>query len=54
MYLAHNEGTSLVAETFITANDNSKSYFGYLNTLVDEYNNTYHHYIAKKAINSSI
>ena len=34
----------------MTAND-SKSYFPYLNKLVDEYNNTYHHSINKKLIN---
>ena len=33
----------------MTAND-SKSYFPYLNKLVDEYNNTYHHSINKKPI----
>ena len=33
----------------MTAN-NSSSYLGYLNKLVDEYNNTYHHSIAKKAV----
>ena len=31
----------------MTAN-NSKSYFSYLNKLVDQYNNTYHHSINKK------
>ena len=33
------------------AND-SKSYLGYLNKLVDEYNNTYHHSIKKKPIDA--
>ena len=33
----------------MTAND-SKSYFPYLNQLVDEHNNTYHHSINKKPI----
>ena len=53
MYLTHNEGKSVVAERFIrtlkgkiykkmTPND-SKSYLGYLNKLVNQYNNTYHH-----------
>ena len=34
----------------MTAND-SKSYVSYLNKLVDQYNNTYHHSINKKPIN---
>ena len=61
MYSTHNEGKSVVVERFvktlkakicktITAN-NSKSYVGYLNKLVDQYNNTYHHSIGKKPIN---
>ena len=33
----------------MTAND-SKSYLGYLNTLIDKYNNTYHISIGKKLI----
>ena len=33
----------------MTAND-SKSYLGYLNKLVDEYNNIYHRNINKKLI----
>ena len=33
----------------MTAND-SKSYLSYLNKLVDQYNNTYHHSINKKPI----
>ena len=33
----------------MTAND-SKSYLGYLNKLVDVYNNTYHHSINMKII----
>ena len=52
MYLTRNKGKSVVAEKFIrtlngkiykkmTAN-NSKSYRGYLNKLIDEYSNTYH------------
>ena len=55
MHSTHNEGKSVTAERFIkrlkskiykimTAND-SKSYFLYLNKLVDRYNNTYHHSI---------
>ena len=37
----------------MTADDN-KSYLAYLNELVDQYNNTYHHSINKKPINSSL
>ena len=35
----------------MTTND-SKSYLSYLNKLVDQYNNTYHHSIDKKRINA--
>ena len=35
----------------VTAND-SKSYPSYLNKLVDQYNNTYHHCIGKKPVNA--
>ena len=35
----------------MAAND-SKSYHPYLNNLVDQYNNTYHHSINKKPINA--
>ena len=35
----------------MTAND-SKSYLPYLNKLVDQYNNTYHHYINEKPTNA--
>ena len=35
----------------MTAN-NSKSYLSYLNKLLDQYNNTYHHSINKKPINA--
>ena len=35
----------------MTPND-SKSYLPYLNKLVDQYNNTYHHSINKKPINA--
>ena len=35
----------------MTAND-SKSYLNYLNKLVDQCKNTYHHYISKKPINA--
>ena len=36
----------------MTAND-SKSYLSYLNKLVDQYNNTYHHCIGKKPIETN-
>ena len=59
VYSTHNEGKSVISERFIktlkskiykkmTAND-SKSY-PYLNELVDQYNNTYHHSIKKKPL----
>ena len=62
IYSTHNEGKSGIAKRFIktlkakiykqmTAND-SKSYLAYLNKLVDQYNNTYHHCIDKKPINA--
>ena len=62
MYSTHNEGKSVSAETFIetlkakifktmTANDN-KSYLPYLNELVDQYNNTYHHSNNQKYIDA--
>ena len=62
MCLTHNGGKSLIAENSrkaskskiykkITAND-SKSYLPYLNKLVDQYNNTYHHSINKKPVNA--
>ena len=35
----------------MTAND-SKFYISYLNKLVDQYNNTYHHSIGEKLINA--
>ena len=62
MYSTHNEGKSVIGERFIktlktkiyktiTAND-IKSYLLYLNKLVDQYNNTYHHSVNKKPINT--
>ena len=62
MYSTYNEGTSVIAERYIrtlkvkiykrmTAND-SQSYFSYLNRLIDQCNNTYHHCIRKKLINA--
>ena len=61
MYSTHNERKSVIAERIIktlktkiykkfTANAN-KSYLSYLNKLVDQYNNNYHHSINKKPIN---
>ena len=35
----------------MTTNDN-KSYLPYLNELVDQYSNTYHHSINKKPVNA--
>ena len=63
MYSTYNEDKSVIAERFIKtlkskiykkmeAND-SKSYLPYLNKLVDQYNNTYHHSINKKPINAN-
>ena len=60
MYSTHNEGKSVIAERFIktlkakiykkmTVND-SKSYLGYLNKLVDQYNKTYYHSINEKLL----
>ena len=62
IYSTHNEGKSVIGERFIktlkskiykkmTAND-SNSYLPYLNKLVNQYNNTYHHSINKKPINA--
>ena len=62
MYTTHNEGTSVFAERFVItlkgkiykrmkAND-SNSYLSYLNKLVDQYNNTYHHSLNGKTINA--
>ena len=61
MYLTFTKGKSVIYERFITtfksktnnrktAND-SKLCLSYLNKLVDQYNNTYHHSIGKKRIN---
>ena len=60
MYSTNNEGRSVVAEIFMrtlkvksykkmTTNE-STSYLGYLNKLVEECNNTYHCCIGKKPI----
>ena len=59
MYSTDKEGKSVIAERFIktlkakiyktmTANDR-KSYLSYLNKLLDQLNNTYHHSIDKKS-----
>ena len=45
MHSTHNEDKSVVAEGTPI---NSKSSLGYLNKLVDEYNNIYHRSIGKK------
>ena len=60
MHSTHNESKTIVAERFKKtlkgkickklAATESKSYLGYLNKLVDEYNNTYHHSIGKETI----
>ena len=60
MYFTHKKGKSIASEKFVktlngkiykqmTAND-SKSYLGFWNELVDEYNNTYYRCIGKKAV----
>ena len=62
IYPTHNGGRSVTAERFMkalkakiykqmTAND-SKPYLSYLNKLVDQYSNTFHHSINKKRINA--
>ena len=62
MYSIHSEGKSVMAERFIktlkvkifkkiTA-DNSKFHLSYLNKLVYQYSNTYHHSNNKKPINA--
>ena len=62
MYSAYNDSRSVIAEWFIKtlnakiyrtmAANNSKTQLPYLNKLVEQYNNTYHHYINKKPINT--
>ena len=49
MHSTHNEDKSVVAEGTPI---NSKSSLGYLNKLVDEYNNIYHRSIGKKHIDT--
>ena len=53
MYLTHNEGMSVAAKRFIKALKDKiykklTANIGYLNKIIDEYNNTYHHSIVKK------
>ena len=59
-YYTHNEGKSVIVERFtkalnakiykkMTPND-SQSYLPYLNKLLDQYNNTYHHCIKKNLL----
>ena len=60
MYPKHKEGKSVIPERFIKtltakiykkmASNDSKSYLPYLNKLVDQYNNTYHHFINKNLL----
>ena len=62
MNSTYNEAKSVITERFIkTLNAKiykkwqlviTKSYLSYLNELVDQYNNTYHHGIKKKANNA--
>ena len=62
MYSTHNRGKSIVVDRFIrtlkgkiykkmTANDN-KSYLGYMNKLVEKYDNSYHLSICKTSIDA--
>ena len=62
MCSTHNEGKSVSNDRFIkilkakiykkiTVNNN-KSYLSYLNKLVDQYNNTYHHSVGEKHVNA--
>ena len=61
MDLTHNEGKLVIAERLIKTlkakicgkmiANNSKYYLAYMNKLVDQCNNTYHHSINKKTIN---
>ena len=58
----HNEGKPVIAERFLktlkakiykkVTTIDSKSYLPYLNKLIDQYNNTYHHSINKKPIHA--
>ena len=50
MYSTHNEGTLKAQINKKTRANNSKSYLPYLNKLVDQYNNIYHHSINKNLL----
>ena len=62
MYSTHNECKSVIAERFIKtlkskiykkmAVNDSNTYLPYLNKLVNQHNNTYHHSINKRPINA--
>ena len=62
MYLAYNEGKSVIAARFLRtlkskifkkiASFDSNSYFHYLHGLVDDYDNTYHCSVGKKPVNT--
>ena len=58
IFSIHNEGKSIISERFIIKTLNARIHKkmttndSYLNKLVDQYNNTYHHPIAKKRINA--
>ena len=62
MYSTYNEGKSVIAERLIKTLKaiiykkvrayDCKSYLSYLNKLVDQYNNTYHHSVSKKLVNA--
>ena len=57
MYSTHNEGESVINERFIKTKKakiyKGKSYLAYLNELIDQYKDTYHHFINKKPINAN-
>ena len=62
MYSTNNESKSVITERFIKTlkskiykkmtDTDSKSYLPYLNALIDQYNNTYHHSITEKHVNA--
>ena len=62
MYSTYNEDKSVIAERFIktqkskiyqkTAANDNKFYLIHLNKLVDQYSNTYRHFVNKKLINA--
>ena len=63
MYSTNNEGKLIADERFIRTlkgkisrkikADDSKSYLHFLNKLVDECNNNYHHYFGKKPVDAN-